>query len=278
MVSAWFQSGVFYEGEADYTALCGQAPSPEGIPGNTVVLYLQSWCREYAFAGPGDEAGERDLVLIHELFHAFGAVRSCAPNLLEGSHVDNSHDLMVGDGYPYQFPVLLDVDHDDYYDTGRTDCYDTRRTPHLVPQSDDVLPYPVTYVDFPLSPCVDNPLGTTPASTVEDSDIMLTNLTGETITIYGLGLAESASETDGGGAIGGDTSIGDSPAPPGPAPSMVSERYEVGALEPWESGFWSTVPRLTYLITNPSGGCEGILVSPSIDQTAMFWVGVPTDE
>ena len=65
-------------------------------------------------------------ILAHEILHTLGFVPSCAPHE-SGSHVtDSSEDVMAP-----AVGWILDVGHDDYYKTGRTDCPDFDRSPYL---------------------------------------------------------------------------------------------------------------------------------------------------
>ena len=77
-----------------------------------------------------------EVVMVHELFHVFGAVASCAPNYIEGSHVnDVENDLMFAgvDRQPRGGETFIDVGRDDYYGHGRADCLDVARSRFLEP-------------------------------------------------------------------------------------------------------------------------------------------------
>ena len=77
-----------------------------------------------------------EAVMVHELFHVFGAVASCAPNYIEGSHVgDEPTDLMyVGSERPVRGEeTVIDVGRNDYYGHGRAECLDTSGSRFLEP-------------------------------------------------------------------------------------------------------------------------------------------------
>jgi len=73
-------------------------------------------------------------VTAHEMSHTFGAVYSCAPHFEPGGHVsDNPQDILweapAGDTRQRDWSnIQLDPGHDDYYATGRTDCWDIARS------------------------------------------------------------------------------------------------------------------------------------------------------
>ena len=76
-----------------------------------------------------DGAGYFEQVMVHELFHVFGAVPSCAPNEGLGAHVtDSGEDLMFAGIYEDPADsvgnVAIDVGRDDYFEHGRSDCPD----------------------------------------------------------------------------------------------------------------------------------------------------------
>ena len=71
-------------------------------------------------------ASTYEAVMVHELFHVFGAVAPCAPNFVEGSHVrDDTEDLMyAGVERGARAEAVIDLDRNDYYGHGREDCLD----------------------------------------------------------------------------------------------------------------------------------------------------------
>jgi hypothetical protein len=95
------------------------------ITGESVSLLTEAACDIYPSASDTWPYGAT-YVIAHEMAHNFGAVPPCAPHYDGTGHVDdNPKDLL------YQGPkqrdwdhLRLDPGHDDYYDTGRTDCTD----------------------------------------------------------------------------------------------------------------------------------------------------------
>ena len=76
-----------------------------------------------------DGAAYFEAVMVHELFHTFGAVPRCAPNEGRGFHVtDSGEDLMFAGIYETPAEgvgnVAIDVGRDDYFQHGRADCLD----------------------------------------------------------------------------------------------------------------------------------------------------------
>ena len=80
-------------------------------------------------------------IMLHEIFHALGAVSPCAPNYLielpesRAGHVgDDPNDLMYA-GDRIGIPVELDKDHQDYFGHAAAGCPDTADSPYLEPRS-----------------------------------------------------------------------------------------------------------------------------------------------
>ena len=78
-------------------------------------------------------------IMLHEIFHALGAVPSCAPNYsnkssgLNTGHVgDDPNDLMYS-GDHVGIAVELDKDHQDYFGHAVAGCPDTADSPYLTP-------------------------------------------------------------------------------------------------------------------------------------------------
>jgi len=79
----------------------------------------------------------QDTIMLHEVFHALGAVSPCAPNYLGQSsnlpkgHVnDDPNDLMYG-GDELGVMIELDKDRDDYFGHGLANCTDLADSPFL---------------------------------------------------------------------------------------------------------------------------------------------------
>jgi hypothetical protein len=80
------------------------------------------------------------VTMVHELFHAFGAVASCAPNYasddkgLSSAHVDDDPNDLMYSGDEFGIPIELDDGHDDYFDHDIPGCVDTADSPYLGPR------------------------------------------------------------------------------------------------------------------------------------------------
>jgi hypothetical protein len=81
-----------------------------------------------------DYADWLELVLLHEIFHLFGAVSACAPNVDEGHASDGGSDLMSA-FYNTTGPqfVLLDRNNDDYFQHDALGCPDLADSVFLDP-------------------------------------------------------------------------------------------------------------------------------------------------
>ncbi len=77
--------------------------------------------------------------MVHELFHGFGAVASCAPHYLgqssEGGrgHVDDEPNDLLYSGDRVGIPLELDKGNDDYFMHHNPGCLDTADSPYLEP-------------------------------------------------------------------------------------------------------------------------------------------------
>jgi hypothetical protein len=117
--------GVFYEGSApgpaESFALCGEGGRSGGLA--LAVVILHNRCG-YDLAGSrAGVPGAVEFVLLHEALHAMGFVPRCAAHATSDGHVaDNPQDLMSA-FLPSGTPIL-DVNHDDYFQAGRSDCLD----------------------------------------------------------------------------------------------------------------------------------------------------------
>jgi len=143
------------EASDNATHLVQQALADQGLPGanQRTVVYLDTGgdaCGATAPAGTisvifMDECGiypsttsswpsDGTFVAAHEMTHAFGAVDDCAPHATGDGHVgDDPRDVLYFDTTgtrPRDWTdVELDPGHDDYFRTGRTDCYDITNSP-----------------------------------------------------------------------------------------------------------------------------------------------------
>lgn len=77
------------------------------------------------------------VTMVHELFHAFGAVAPCATNYLSGpgllgkGHVDDDPNDIFYVGDRFGIPLELDQGHDDYFGHDIPGCPDTEDSPYL---------------------------------------------------------------------------------------------------------------------------------------------------
>lgn len=117
----------YYEGQV--TGLCGTASFEVGG-----AVYLE--CSDAELGRDEDSVSTFEVVMVHELFHVFGAVASCAPNHDGTGHVsDVENDMMYRgvDREPRGGETFIDVGRDDYYGHGRPDCNDVSRSRFLEP-------------------------------------------------------------------------------------------------------------------------------------------------
>lgn len=123
---------AYYAGPAED---CASAFNPETLPGTTVVRYWahvgpgEAPCVPDDFAQAGDPPGAWEFGITHELFHAMGAVETCAPNHFEGHVGDHPNDLMYRGDEPWH-PEQIDIGNDDYYGHGDLGCTDVARAPY----------------------------------------------------------------------------------------------------------------------------------------------------
>ena len=120
---------IFYEGSV--AGVCGSAP----LFGRGGAVYVGR-CSDAELGVDEETISTYEAVMVHELFHVFGAVASCAPNYIEGSHVgDEPTDLMyVGSERPVRGEeTVIDVGRNDYYGHGRAECLDTSGSRFLEP-------------------------------------------------------------------------------------------------------------------------------------------------
>ncbi|MCI0847039.1 MAG: hypothetical protein J4N86_00810 [Chloroflexi bacterium] len=80
---------------------------------------------------------EQPVTMLHELFHAFGAVAPCAANYvsedesLRSAHVDDDPNDLMYSGDRFGIPIELDNGHDDYFEHDIPGCVDTADSPYL---------------------------------------------------------------------------------------------------------------------------------------------------
>jgi hypothetical protein len=127
---------VYYDGSSTYS--CGGGAFPPTLPGVVGAMYLHGRppgapaCDTNTLASPNGP-GYLEFGMIHELMHTLGFVPPCAPHFTRAGHVsDATNDLMYAGDQPWSLPPTLDVGHDDYFETGRSDCPDLAKSPFLV--------------------------------------------------------------------------------------------------------------------------------------------------
>jgi hypothetical protein len=124
---------VYYDGSS--TAACGGGAWPPVLPGNVGAVYLRGTfgagfpCYDPTLSRTGLQI--MDFAVLHELLHTMGLVAACAPHHTRSGHVsDSPADLMYAGDQPWH-PAVLDVGHDDYFDTGGGSCLDLARSNYL---------------------------------------------------------------------------------------------------------------------------------------------------
>ena len=168
-------SAVYYDGRGE-SGIGGRALFPTGVTylnGRRLVGSLFDFGGEstplwFPFA--------MEFIMIHELFHTFGAVAACAPNADDGKHVtDDAQDIMSAEraipapeeGEKEEevlagFTWAVDRDHDDYYEHSNGLCRDIAESgfwevvPDAGPRSEPA-PFRST-LPLPLWPFLDGPL------------------------------------------------------------------------------------------------------------------------
>lgn len=117
---------IVYEG-TESSGACGYS-------GRLLVIPTEN-CGIYPKASSAFPYGITYL-MAHELTHMLGAVASCAPNYLSGGHLTGDiRDILYQPtastpGRDWQ-NLMLDPGHDDYYNHGRSDCWDIANSPLL---------------------------------------------------------------------------------------------------------------------------------------------------
>ncbi|MDE0801851.1 MAG: hypothetical protein OSA99_00880 [Acidimicrobiales bacterium] len=114
---------------------CASSFNPETLPGTLVARYWahvdpgEAPCVPNDFRAAGEPPSTWEFGVTHELFHAMGAVETCAPNHFEGHVGDHPDDLMYRGDQPWK-PDSIDIGNDDYYGHGDLDCTDVARAPY----------------------------------------------------------------------------------------------------------------------------------------------------
>jgi hypothetical protein len=122
---------VWYDGTSTFS--CGGGAWPPELLGHVAALYLQGHytadgqpvdCSHDRFSSDGTTVEINELKMLHEILHTLGLVGRRAPHHTRDGHTsDDPTDLMYAGPLAWE-PSVLDVGHDDYYLTGRTDIPD----------------------------------------------------------------------------------------------------------------------------------------------------------
>jgi hypothetical protein len=127
---------VWYDGRS--TTSCGGGAWPPELRGQVAALYLQGAyddviCAADEFTRDGIEPAINEFKMLHEILHTMGFVPREAPHhTREGHTSDDKNDLMYA-GPGVWTPSVIDVDHEDYFRTGRADIPDLSRSCFLEP-------------------------------------------------------------------------------------------------------------------------------------------------
>jgi hypothetical protein len=149
---------------------------------------------------------------------------------------------MYGGTEMWEFPVILDIDNDDYYGHGRNACYDSERSPYLVPHGEIVEPYPTAFIDLTLIGC------TFESGAVAGQDalaeVWITNLRADPIEVVWF---------DGDG-----------------------ETESLGMIDGWGGGVFTSLPGDVLHLLDEDGGCIGSYEMPDFVEIGAVWV-MPED-
>ncbi len=171
---------------------CGQGPQPPSNPGNVVVLSPKTvHCSgDFPASSP---PGEWEFTLIHEVFHALGAVSEGAPNYCTKKdnkdcapgHVKQPQDDLMS-APKWDFPSRLDVGKDDYWGHSQAGFVDISRSEFLDPTPanaalpEDWPPLPVTAIPASQEPTLQSP------PTSKEVMLQIINRSGRALHVYWL--------------------------------------------------------------------------------------------
>jgi hypothetical protein len=136
---------VWYDGTSTFS--CGGGAWPPALMGHVAALYLRGHydnvdCARDRFSSDGTTVELNELKMLHEILHTLGLVGPGAPHHTQEGHTsDSPTDLMYAGPLAWE-PQVLDVGHDDYYLTGRTDIPDLSRSVFLDPLPANPTPPP----------------------------------------------------------------------------------------------------------------------------------------
>ena len=147
---------VYYAGRSG--DVCGNAT----VEGRVAVAFVHpEGCSPRAVGADRETPSTYETVMLHELLHVFGAVPECAPDRSEKSaHVGTSvADLMyAGPEWSGHDEVVIDVERDDYFGHGRSDCPDTAASEFWEPAAPVEARAPGTKPPRPVVPSEDWPV------------------------------------------------------------------------------------------------------------------------
>lgn len=172
---------------------CGQAPQPPDKPGNVVVLAPKTRDCPGDFPSSSPPA-QWEFTLIHEVFHALGAVSPRAPNYCKAKDCAPGHvaqpqcqpqdDLMSAP--KWDFPSRLDVGKDDYWGHSQDGFVDISRSKFLEPTpASSVLPEVWPLLLVTAIPASQEPTLRSP-STSEKVKLQIVNRSGRALHVYWL--------------------------------------------------------------------------------------------
>jgi hypothetical protein len=168
---------------------CGQGPHPPDLPGNVVVLAPRTPSCPEPFPDPNPPANW-EFTLVHEVFHALGAVSRRAPNHCRAKNCAPGHvrkprrDLMSAPDW--EFPSRLDIGRNDYWGHAKVELVDVSRSVFLDPTPINSALPPI----WPLLLATTIPASQEPAlrspSTSEKVKLQIVNRSGSVLHVHWL--------------------------------------------------------------------------------------------
>ena len=134
---------IYYDGSANFNT-CGGTDIL-----HTAAIFLhgrvqmnRDWdCDTNTFTTDFTKPGYLDFAMLHEIIHTQGFVLSCAPHHADYHVLDSNYDLLysnrgIPDGKPWGggdelLKIVLDYNHDDYYDANIPNCPDLKDSAFL---------------------------------------------------------------------------------------------------------------------------------------------------
>ncbi len=127
---------VYYDGGSNYA--CGGAAWPPLVPGQYVAMYLLAKPTGYAvpcsvnnLTSSIDQMGYWEYAMLHDIFHALGAVSLNAPHHVFNGHVSDSNKDLMYSGSESWNPSILDYGSDDYYGHNKSNYVDIKKSSFL---------------------------------------------------------------------------------------------------------------------------------------------------